>query len=39
MVLGLTWLVVNYLAGDKIGFMVALAGMAAGSTTTSWWAS
>jgi hypothetical protein len=25
MVLGLTWLVVNYLAGDKIPFMTALA--------------
>ena len=24
MLLGLAWLVVNYLAGDKIGFMVAL---------------
>lgn len=26
MVIGLAWLVVNYLAGDKIGFMVALGG-------------
>jgi hypothetical protein len=26
MVVGLIWLVVNYLAGDKIGFMVALGG-------------
>ncbi|HEY1969032.1 MAG TPA: cell division protein CrgA [Pseudonocardia sp.] len=26
MVLGLLWLVVNYLAGDKIGFMVAIGG-------------
>jgi hypothetical protein len=26
MLLGLTWLVVNYLAGDKIGFMAALGG-------------
>lgn len=26
MVLGLVWLVVNYLAGDKIGFMIALGG-------------
>lgn len=26
MVVGLTWLVVNYLAGDKIPFMMALAG-------------
>lgn len=26
MVLGLIWLVVNYLAGDKIGFMIALGG-------------
>ncbi len=24
MLLGLAWLVVNYLAGDKIGFMIAL---------------
>ena len=24
MLLGLLWLVVNYLAGDKIGFMIAL---------------
>ena len=24
MLLGLIWLVVNYLAGDKIGFMIAL---------------
>ena len=24
MLLGLVWLVVNYLAGDKIGFMIAL---------------
>jgi hypothetical protein len=26
MVLGLVWLVMNYLAGDKLGFMVALGG-------------
>jgi hypothetical protein len=26
MVLGLLWLVVNYLAGDKLGFMAALGG-------------
>jgi hypothetical protein len=26
MVLGLHWLVVNYLAGDKLGFMAALGG-------------
>lgn len=26
MVIGLVWLVVNYLAGDKLGFMVALGG-------------
>ncbi|WP_028927323.1 cell division protein CrgA [Pseudonocardia acaciae] len=26
MVLGLVWLVTNYLAGDKLGFMVALGG-------------
>ncbi len=24
MLLGLAWLVVNYLAGDQIGFMIAL---------------
>ncbi|MDQ2710394.1 MAG: cell division protein CrgA [Actinomycetota bacterium] len=28
--LGLTWLVVNYLAGDKIGFMTALGGSGGG---------
>jgi hypothetical protein len=26
MVVGLAWLVVNYLAGDKIGLMIALGG-------------
>ena len=26
MLLGLAWLVVNYLAGDKIAFMIALGG-------------
>ena len=26
MLLGLIWLVVNYLAGDKLGFMTALGG-------------
>jgi len=26
MVLGLLWLVVNYLAGDRLGFMAALGG-------------
>jgi hypothetical protein len=26
MVVGLLWLVVNYLAGDKLGFMIALGG-------------
>jgi hypothetical protein len=26
MLLGLIWLVVNYIAGDKIGFMAALSG-------------
>jgi hypothetical protein len=26
MVVGLAWLVTNYLAGDKVGFMVALGG-------------
>jgi len=30
MVLGLLWLVVNYLAGDRLGFMVALGGDGAG---------
>jgi hypothetical protein len=30
MVLGLLWLVVNYLAGDKIGFMAALGGDGSG---------
>jgi hypothetical protein len=30
MVLGLAWLVVNYLAGDKIGFMIALGGDGSG---------
>ena len=26
MVLGLVWLVTNYLAGDKLGFMISLGG-------------
>ena len=30
MVIGLAWLVVNYLAGDQIGFMVALGGNGTG---------
>ncbi len=30
MLLGLIWLVVNYLAGDQIGFMVALSGNGTG---------
>jgi hypothetical protein len=30
LLLGLAWLVVNYLAGDKIGFMVALGGDGSG---------
>jgi hypothetical protein len=30
MVLGLIWLVVNYLAGDKIGFMASLGGDGSG---------
>ena len=30
MVIGLVWLVVNYLAGDKIGFMAALGGDGSG---------